>query len=71
MTQKHRRLIGQNVSSPPKTPNEVMEEMDKLEEMKDDMSSGEYMNECNRLMELYYKLKEEDIFIRQFIMIFQ
>jgi hypothetical protein len=61
--------MGQIMSSSPTTPEEVMDAMERLEEMKEEMSSGDYMNECNRLKDLYYKLKNEKI-IRQFILLF-
>jgi hypothetical protein len=65
LTQKHKKLMSQK-SSVVNTPEKVMEEMDRLEDRKEDMSSGDYMIECNRLKDLFYKLKNE-IEIQQFI----
>jgi len=33
--------------------NEIILKMNKLDEIKDDITSGEYLLECNRLMNLY------------------
>jgi len=48
--------------SPPVEPTiaSVMKEMEDLEEKIDEMGSGEYLRECNRLKFVYDRLKRRD-----------
>jgi hypothetical protein len=43
------------------TLSEVMKKMDDLEEKIDDISSGEYLLECNRLKSIYDRLRRSDL----------
>lgn len=59
-TQKH--LKKMRLISPPVEPSlaSVLKEMDELEEKIDEMGSGEYLRECNRLKSFYDRLKRND-----------
>ena len=57
-TMKHKRLMME--INRPHTLEEIMKEMNELEEKIDDMSSGEYLSECNRLKSIYDRLKRTD-----------
>jgi len=56
-TKKHLKLM--EISHPP-TIDDIMKAMNELEEKIDDMSSGEYLFECNRLKTIYDRLKRTD-----------
>ena len=56
MTKKHLKLMEVH----PKTLDEVMVAMNDLEEKKDEITSGEYLLECNRLKSLYDRLKRTE-----------
>jgi hypothetical protein len=56
-TKKHLRLMEIN---DPLTINDVMKKMEELEEKVDDISSGDYLLECNRLKTIYDRLKRAD-----------
>jgi hypothetical protein len=53
-TKKHLRLLENNCQL---TIEEVMKKMEELEEKIDDISSNEYLLECNRLKSIYDRLK--------------
>jgi len=56
MTKKHQKLTENSV--PRRTTiSEIMVAMNDLEEKIDDMSSGEYLRECNRLKSIYDNLR--------------
>lgn len=57
-TMKHKRLMME--INRPHTLEEIMKEMNELEEKIDDMSSGEYLLECNRLKSIYDRLKRNE-----------
>ena len=57
MTKKHLKLMD---VMRPMTLSEVMEKMSDLEEKIDDISSGEYLFECNRLKSIYDRLKRDE-----------
>ena len=56
-TKKHLRLMENNR---PQTIEDIMKEMSELEEKIDEMSSGEYLLECNRLKSIYDQLKRNE-----------
>jgi hypothetical protein len=56
-TKKHLKLM--EVIRPPNI-DDIMKAMNELEEKVDDMSSGEYLSECNRLKSIYDRLKRTD-----------
>lgn len=56
-TKKHLKLMGENR---PVTIEDVIKEMESLEENIDDMSSGDYLLECNRLKSVYDRLKRTE-----------
>ena len=56
LTNKHLKLMRKsqnNVNNKYLTKNDIEKEMEKLYEKMDEMSSGEYLRECNRLQEIY------------------
>lgn len=59
-TQKHLKKMGSR--SPPVEPTiaSVMKEMEELEEKIDEIGSGDYWRECNRLKSVYDRLKRRD-----------
>jgi hypothetical protein len=56
-TKKHLKLL--EINQPPTLDN-IMKAMNELEEKIDDMSSGEYLLECNRLKSIYDRLKRTE-----------
>lgn len=63
LTNKHLRLMrgSQSVLNSNKlTISDIEKQMEELYEKMDEMSSGEYLRECNRLQEIYKKLKMEN-----------
>lgn len=56
-TKKHLRLMENNR---PQTIEDIMKEMSDLEEKIDEISSGEYLLECNRLKSIYDRLKRNE-----------
>jgi hypothetical protein len=56
-TMKHLKLME---SSRPATIDDILKAMNELEEKIDEMSSGEYLIECNRLKTIYDALKRTD-----------
>ena len=56
-TKKHLKLL--EINQPP-TLDDIMKAMNELEEKIDDMSSGEYLLECNRLKSIYDRLKRTE-----------
>jgi hypothetical protein len=56
-TKKHLKLLE---ISRPSTIYDIMSEMNALEDKIDDMSSGEYLLECNRLKSMYDRLKRTE-----------
>ena len=56
-TKKHLKLME---ISRPQTIDDIMKAMNELEEKIDDMSSGEYLLECNRLKSIYDRLKRTE-----------
>ena len=56
-TKKHLRLMENNR---PQTIEDIMKEMSELEEKIDEISSGEYLLECNRLKSIYDQLKRNE-----------
>ena len=57
MTKKHLKLMEVNR---PQTIEDVMKAMNDLEERVDDISSGDYLRECNRLKSIYDRLRRTD-----------
>ena len=58
LTKKHLKLMD---NMRPMTLSEVMNKMNDLEEKIDDISSGEYLLECNRLKSIYDRLRRSDL----------
>ena len=62
LTNKHKKLMERIV--PPvnriMSMSEVISAMNSLEEKIDEISSGEYLIECNRLKEIYDRLKRRE-----------
>jgi hypothetical protein len=56
-TKKHLKLLE---ISRPSTMDDIMSEMNALEDKIEDMSSGEYLLECNRLKSIYDRLKRTE-----------
>jgi len=56
-TKKHLKLL--EINQPP-TLDDIMKAMNELEEKIDDMSSGEYLLECNRLKSIYDRLNRTE-----------
>jgi hypothetical protein len=56
-TKKHLKLL--EINQPPTLDN-IMKAMNELEKKIDDMSSGEYLLECNRLKSIYDRLKRTE-----------
>ena len=57
LTKKHLKLMEINH---PMTIDEVMKKMEELEAKVDDISSGDYLLECNRLKTIYDRLRRTD-----------
>jgi hypothetical protein len=56
-TKKHLKLME---VIRPSTLDDIMKAMNELEEKVDEISSGEYLSECNRLKSIYDRLKRTD-----------
>jgi hypothetical protein len=56
-TKKHLKLLE---ISRPSTIDDIMKAMNALEDKIDDMSSGEYLIECDRLKSMYDRLKRTE-----------
>ena len=57
LTKKHLKLMEINR---PMTIEDVMKKMEELEEKVDDISSGDYLLECNRLKTIYDRLRRTE-----------
>jgi len=62
LTNKHLKLMRGSQSVPNNkklTISDIEKEMEELYEKMDEISSGDFLRECNRLQEIYKKLKME------------